>query len=489
MPSRSPSPSPSVNSSQSQMQPDVPTGQPSLATPPSPAPSFRQPLLELPASRLSSLEFVRVLRHNGLQLWPREAYEADFIEQHLFGRKRFLLNKPDMIHRVLVENHHNYGRTDASIRLLRPLAGNGLLLSSGDDWKHQRRTIAPTLAPKMLPVLTRHVAACVDEEVDALSQHGGAPLDLLAAMQALALKIAARSMFSLEMREYGQAVRGAMQDFKLHHTRLGIGDLVLPIGIPTPRDIGRAGFRKRWLALLDDIIEVRARQPDEGGPRDLFDALRAARDPETGAGFSRAELRDQIGTMIVAGHETTALLLFWALYVLASAPAEQAAVAAEVRNVDLSPAHAGQISDSLPYTRAVVHETLRLYPPVWLMARKCLAADHVDGLNLPRGTQLLISPWVLHHHRGLWDQPDLFDPARFLPGAPAPARFTWLPFGSGPRVCVGAQFALAEATIVLARLVQAFEIECTESKPVHPRALATTTPERAALFSFKPRRA
>lgn len=475
-----------TSSSQSPLpsRPDAPEGR---STRQSPAPSFRQPMPEVPAARLSSREFARVLRRNGLQLWPREAYEADYIEQHLFGRKRVLLNKPEMIHRVLVENHHGYGRSDASVRVLRPLAGNGLLLSTGDDWKYQRRTIAPTLAPKMLPILTRHVATCVDEEVHTLSAQNGAPVDLLGTMQSLALKIAARSIFSLEIREYGQAVRDAMQEFTLRHAQIGIPDLLLPLRIPTPRDIGRAGFRKRWLALLDDIIDIRAQQPDSGGPRDLYDALRAARDPETSAGFSRAELRDQIGTMIVAGHETTALLLFWALYVLASAPAEQAAVADEVRDVDLSPARAGEIFDALPYTRAVVEETLRLYPPVWMMTRKCLTSDRIEGLTLPRGTQLLISPWILHHHRGLWREPDLFDPARFLPGAPAPARFTWLPFGSGPRVCVGAQFALAEATLVLARLVQAFEIECIEREPVRPRALATTNPERPAHFSFGPR--
>jgi cytochrome P450 len=457
------------------------------ASSPGPVPSFRQPLPDFPAAPLSSLGFVRALRRNGLQVWPRHVYEADYLEQQLFGRKRVLINKPEMIHRVLVENHSNYGRTDTSIRLLRPLVGNGLLLSTGEDWKHQRRTIAPTLAPKMLPILTRHVAACVDEEVQLLGEQNGEPLDLLSAMQSLALKIAARSMFSLEIREYGQAVRAEMRNFK-QHARASIADLMLPIAIPAPRDIARAGFRKRWLALLDRIIDVREKQPDAGGPRDLFDALRTARDPETGNGFSRTELRDQVATMIVAGHETTALALFWALYLLANASGQQAAVAAEVRDIDLSPAHAGEVFDALPYTRAVVNETLRLYPSVWVMSRKCIAPDRLEGLAVPRGAQLMISPWVLHHHSAFWRDPDLFDPARFLPGAPAAPRFTWLPFGSGPRVCVGAQFALAEATLVLARLVQAFEIEFAEREPVRPRAVATTTPERPARFSLKPRR-
>ncbi len=449
-------------------------------------PLFVPPLPDIPLQEASSLGFVRRIGRNGLQLFSQQSYELDWVEQGLFGRKRVLLNKPEMIHHVLVENHANYRRTATAIRLLRPLVGDGLLLSSGENWKHQRRTIAPALAPKMLPMLAGHVAQCVNEEVPSLAARNGEPFNLLPEIQSLALTIAARSMFSLETWTYGPAVRTEMLRFS-QHARAHLVDLVTPLRFPTFYDIGRARFRARWTALLDRIIDAREQLPEADIPRDLFDLLRAARDPENGTAFDRAGLRDQVGTMIVAGHETTALTLFWSLYLLASAQDEQAAVAAEVRDVDLSPSHAGQMISALPRTRAVVSEALRLYPPAWLLSRECVETDRIEGLTVKRGTMMLISPWVLHRHRRRWTNPDAFDPSRFLPDAEPAPRFTYLPFGSGPRVCVGAQFALAEATLVLARLIQAFDVEIADDQPVRPMAIVTTTPDRVVPFRLKPR--
>ncbi|CAB3761992.1 cytochrome P450 [Paraburkholderia solisilvae] len=451
------------------------------------APLFRQPLPALPARQVSAAGFVRAMRNNGLQLWTNEAYEAGYVEERLFHQKRVLLNQPEMIHRVLVENHNHYARTEYAIRLIRPIGRYSLMLATGEQWKHQRRTITPTLAPKMLPVLARHVAACTEDEVRSLAAQDGAPVNLLPVMQSLALKIAARSMFSLEIREYGPAVRAAVQEFMQRHTQASFAELVMPYWVPTPRDVVRNGFRKRWLALVDQIIDARERQPADDAPRDLFDALLAARDPHTGAAFSRVELADQIGTMIVAGHEPSGLTLLWALYLLANVPDAQAALAGEVRDVDLSPERAGDALQALPYTRAVIDETLRLYPPAWVILRRCVEPDQLEGLAVTRGTHIMISPWVLHHHRGYWQNPDAFDPARFLPGAPQPARFTYLPFGTGPRVCVGAQFTLAETTLALARLVQAFDVQLASDEPVLPVGRATTVPDRPVLFRMKPR--
>ncbi|WP_152565234.1 cytochrome P450 [Caballeronia glathei] len=482
------SPTEDVLTVQSQTSPTPPADAPLPHTPEC-TPLFRQPLADLPEKSASSFAFVRAVRRNGLHLWARHAYEADYVEERLFHQKWVLLNKPELVHRVLVGNNGSYARPDSMIRVVRPLGRHGLLLATGERWKLQRRTIAPTLAPKMLPILARHVSTCTDEEIRALAAHDGAPLDLLAAMQTLALKIAARSMFSVTIGDYGPAVRAAMQVFLQRHAYMSFGDLVLPHWMPSLRSIGRAGFRRHWLALIGRIIDARERLPQAGdGPRDLFDALRSARDPETGVGFDRVELCDQVGTMIAAGHEPSALTLYWALYLLANAPDVQDAVAAEVRDVDLTPDRAADALDALPYTRAVISETLRLYPPAWLMTRKCIEPDQFDKLSVTRGTLVIISPWVLHHHRDYWRDPEAFDPARFLPGAPAVPRFAYLPFGTGPRVCVGAQFALAETSLVLARFIQAFETELADNAPVLPIALGLTAPDRLVPFRLKPRR-
>jgi cytochrome P450 len=192
--------------------------------------------------------------------------------------------------------------------------------------------------------------------------------------------------------------------------------------------------------------------------------------------------------MILAGHETTAVTLFWCLYLAALYPDAQAAIAAEAQAADLDHDPAAALA-RLPITRAHVDEALRLYPPAFLLTREALAADEVAGRPVAAGTVVVISPWVLHRHRRLWTAPDVFDPSRFLPGAPPIDRFAYLPFGAGPRICVGATFALTEAVLVLARLVRAFRIELCGDGAVMPRGIVTTQPDRVVRFVLGRRRA
>ena len=213
--------------------------------------------------------------------------------------------------------------------------------------------------------------------------------------------------------------------------------------------------------------------------------LVAARDPESDGAFSPAQLRDQVATMIVAGHETTALTLFWSTYLLAMSPSEQTRVAEEVRAVEFAPEHAGEALAKLIYTRAVVNETLRLYPPAFALARLALGGDEADGIVIPPGALIIISPWVLHRHVNRWEQPGAFIPSRFL--GEEPQRFSFMPFGAGPRVCIGAQFALTKPSLVLAMLVQHFKIGLADDRPVLPVAVITTQPDRAAPFRLTPR--
>jgi cytochrome P450 len=452
---------------------------PSFFVPPRPA---------APAEELGLYRFLIAVRTNALQIWSRSAYEQDVLVGSALGRTRLLINAPEAIHRVLVENTANYCRTSATIRILRPIVGKGLLLSEGEDWRHQRRTIAPAMAPRVVPMMARHVALATAEtiaQVAAVAARG--PVDILAIVQFLALEIAARSMFSLEMRQHGAALRGLITRFATNLGRPYFLDLMLPAAIPTLRDLARMRFRAQWVAFMDEIIEARLRAPPEGKPRDLFDMLLAARDPETGEAFSRAQLRDQMATMIVAGHETTALTLFWALYLLASSPADQERVANEVRGVDLAPDAAADALAKLAYTKAVVNESLRLYPPAFAVARMAIGPDRLGDVAVPRGSLVMISPWVLQRHVCLWKDPDAFNPARFLADAPLPHRFAYMPFGAGPRICVGAQLALTEACLVLAMMIQRFHVALADARPVLPTAVIVTQPDHAAPFRLRAR--
>ena len=449
-----------------------------------------QPPAELPRPPRSSrersqIEAFMVLRRNPLELWGPMAYREEVLRGRFLGREQILLNDPEAIRRVLVANHENYGRNIGTKRVLRPVLGDGLFLAEGEAWRHQRRTVAPALAPRTMPILARHVVLATAEAEAKLARVGGKPVDLLKHLQYLALTIAGRSMFSLEMESYGDELRAMLLRYALGYARVGFLDLLLPETMRTPLDVGRGAFRTEWLRFVDRLIDAREAQGERAPPdrpRDLFDLLSSARDPETGAGFDRAQLRDEVATLIIAGHETTAASLFWACYAAARLPEHQERIAEEAAGVDLSPENAAAAIKRLPYTRAHIDETLRLYPPAFLIVREALGPDTVGGKRIAAGTVVSVSPWVLHRHRRRWRNPDSFDPTRFLPGATPPDRFAYLPFGAGPRICVGAQFALTEATLVLARLFRAFRIEPFGNGTVMPRGFVTTQPDRPVRF-------
>ncbi|HJU18258.1 MAG TPA: cytochrome P450 [Stellaceae bacterium] len=442
------------------------------------------PAADNPRRPPSGFAVARVLRSNALDMFPPEAYRDEVVHRRSFGRDQITLSKPAAIHRVLVENPQNYGRTAATIRMLRPLLGNGLLLSDGEDWARQRHAHAPAFAPRTIPALSRHVAAATAAMVAELDRAGGQPVDLLAALQRVALDVAGRFMLSLEMHPWATDVRDLVTRYAEGPGRPRLLDFLLPLAVPSPRDLRRWGYRRRWRALVARIVAAR-RALAAAAQGDLFALLAAANAAEGG---SEARLLDQVATMLLAGHETTAVALFWALTLVCDRPAIEERILAEAGGRDLGPDGAAASLAALPFTRAVVQETLRLYPPAFALARIARAADEADGIAVPRGAVVLIAPWVLHRHRLLWEDPERFDPARFLPGAPPPDRLHYMPFGSGPRVCIGAQFALTEATLVLARLLQTFHIERADRDPIVPVAIVTTQPDRHPPFLLRRRR-
>jgi cytochrome P450 len=443
----------------------------------------------LPERELPIWAYLRSIRDNSLQGFPRRAFEEPVTRRGLLGRSSFVLNDPEAIRRVLVENQANYARTTGTTRILRPILGDGLLISEGAAWRHQRRTLAPAFTPRAIDGLVPHIAAAVTEGLDRIATEAAAgPVDLFTAFYRLALEVAGRAMFSVGMDEHGPELRRFIAEYAERMGRPHLLDIVTPPGWPVPLDWPRARFRRRWIPFLDRIIAAR-RDADRGLARsgDLLDLLAAARNPDTGAAFTPDELRDQVATMILAGHETTAGTLFWAAYLLALAPELQERVAAEARGADLADPTGCQSDGRLPLTRAVIDETLRLYPAAFVVVRRALGPDVVAGHPVKKSDIVMVSPWVLHRHRALWPDPEAFDPGRFLPGAPPPPRFAYLPFGAGPRVCIGAQFALSEAVLSLARLLARFRLVLDEREPVLPQAVVTTQPDRPARFRLIPR--
>lgn len=441
--------------------------------PPRPAPA---------PEALSSFRRILLIRENGIASWTERAYEEGVLEGRFLGRASFTLNDPDAIRHVLIDNYENYGRTPPGIRVLRPVLGEGLLLAEGKPWKLQRRTLAPAFTPRAVSTLVPHMRAVIEETLTELAGKVARPVDLREVMQRMTLEIAGRTMFSFGMAEHGPKLRAFVVEYASRLAHPHFWDLVLPLSWPSPQDIQRAFFRRRWRAFVRRLMAERRAVPrTDSAPRDLFDLMVAARDPETGEAFSDDNLIDQVATMILAGHETTATALFWALLLLSQDGDTQEELAREARAAGREPE-----PEALKFTRAVLDETMRLYPPAYLIARRALGPDTIAGRTVGKGDVVFIAPWLLHRHRKLWDDPDAFVPQRFLAAAP-PDRFAYLPFGVGPRICIGAHFAITEATLALARIVGAFRIERIDATPVMPIGVVTTQPDHSPLFRIVPR--
>jgi cytochrome P450 len=429
---------------------------------------------------MSFLGRLAVLKRNMIATWGQRAYEEDVIEGRFFFRNSFILNRPDAIRHVLLSNYENYSRTPAGIRMLRPVLGDGLLIAEGHSWTFQRRTLAPAFTPRATANLVPHMTAVLDETIAKLDARTSEPLDLREVMQRMTLEIAGRTMFSFGMDRHGPTLRNFVMEYGARLGRPYLLDMVLPLSWPSPMDFARARFRKRWTEFVAMLIAERREMGKKDGapPCDLFDLMDGARDPETGKGFSDEQLVDEVATMILAGHETTATALFWALYLLALDPDTQEEVASETRGEHLD---SMADIDRQKFTRAVIEETMRLYPPAFLIARAAREKDNAAGVTIGKGDIIMIAPWLLHRHEKLWDQPNAFIPKRFM-STEAPDRFAYLPFGAGPRVCVGAPFAQAESVLALARLIGAFRVELADTSPVIPLGVVTTQPDRSPLF-------
>jgi cytochrome P450 len=446
--------------------------------------SVRRPIVPPTPPRapddMSFLGRLAVIKRNMIATWGQRAYEEDVIQGRFVFRNSFILNQPDAIRHVLLSNYENYSRTPAGIRMLRPVLGEGLLIAEGHAWTHQRRTLAPAFTPRATANLVPPMTAVLDETIVKLDARTSEPVDLREIMQRMTLEIAGRTMFSFGMDRHGPILRNFVMEYGARLGRPYLLDMVLPLSWPSPMDFARARFRKRWTEFVAMLIAERREMGKKDGapPRDLFDLPDEARDPETGKGFSDEQLVDEVATMILAGHETTATALFWALYLLALDPDTQEEIASETRGEHLD---SMADIDRQKFTRAVIEETMRLYPPAFLIARAAREKDNAAGVAIGKGDIIMIAPWLLHRHEKLWDQPNAFIPKRFM-STEAPDRFAYLPFGAGPRVCIGAPFAQAESVLALARLIGAFRVELADTSPVIPLGVVTTQPDRSPLF-------
>ena len=435
------------------------------------------PLMPPMASdRVGAMQVIWALRRNAYSAFPPRCLAEPVVKLPLAGRHLVLASSPDAIRHIMITHAEDYVRLPLGRRVLGPIAGKGIIVTEGEAWRRQRRAMAPAFTPRNVPIMAAHIVRCAEASCLRLAGSTDRPVDLLQEMQMLSLDIAATSLFSMEVSKFGAQLRSLVSEYMSTVGRLYPTDVFLPSGIPTVLRMRRALFRRRWIRVIRSIIELRRKAEHTHAPRDLFDLLSEAYE-----GQGEELLADEVSTMIVAGHETTALTLFWMCVLLAKAPQWQTTLAAEARNLDLSPEAAATSLAKLVQTRAVVEETLRLYSPAFMTGRLAQRAHRVCGTRIDASSIVLIPYWLLHRSPRWWSHPGAFDPSRFLAGA-EPERLTYLPFGVGRHVCIGAQLAMAEATLAIARLVQRFTIAMPDARPVLPVGTLSTRPDHAPAF-------
>ncbi|MGY4161829.1 cytochrome P450 [Bradyrhizobium sp. USDA 4461] len=437
------------------------------------------PVPHPPRSRLGFIELLTRLRRNPLECWSEDFFREPIVKLRLPFTDAFVVHDPHAIKHVLMDRAGNYPKDTIQRRILSSGLSDGLLSVDGERWEVQRRTLAPIFARRNVTSFTMRMLVAANELSAKWSTMGpDATVDVAAEMTLVTLNVLALTIFSDGIGDDLDEFRMAMNVYFSVIGRIGALDLLgVPKYVPRPGHRRLRATMAYFEAVIDRIIDVRCRGrtvPVEG-PSDLLALLLRSPDPSTGRQLSPREIRSNVLTFLSAGHETTANTLAWSIFLLSQSPEWRSRVASEAERELSNPAD--DLAERLVVTKAVIEEALRLYPPIAALSRTAREADRLGDLAVGARSLIVIAPYVLHRHHRLWRRPDAFDPSRFLGEARgAIPRFAYLPFGVGPRTCIGASFALQEAAIVLAVLIRDFEMRVLPNADVQPLQRITLRP-------------
>ena len=389
----------------------------------------------------------------------------------------YLVTHPDDVDRVMRVNAKNYGKRTIQYENLALVTGDGLLAADTQSWKRQRKLIQPAFHHEAIMRVGPDTVLVTDRMLKNWQKlPNNSVIDIDDDMMHAALEIVGRSLFGTDLagdvEKTAQATLDAL-DIIVARARTPV---TFPKWIPTPNNRKLAKALKQLDGAVQRILDERKKITAIAGVDrdvDMLDLLLAAHDDE--GGLNSKELRDQIVTFIVAGHETVASSLTWTWWLLGSHQDVQTKLQKEVDEVLQGRAPEVKDAANLPYTRAVVDEALRIFPPGWVVSRRSLGDDVLGGYEIPEKAVVIISPWATHRHPEAWNKAESFDPTRFMPDAPTPLKGTYLPFGIGPRMCIGKDFAILESVLMIARIAQEWNLTPAGSEPV-PRALVMVRP-------------
>jgi cytochrome P450 len=438
---------------------------------------------------------LKSLLSNPVEIWSREHFEQPIVVNATVLGHRIVVSDPAAIKRVLVDNASNYVRDDLQRRILLRTTGHSVFSAEGDKWRWQRRLLAPMFTRNRLADYVPGMVAAADAATARLAGVAdSSSTDISAEMARTTAEVLARTILPDAMGEDPADVAARVRDFADGAGAVSLVDLLgLPAWIPGLRRL--CAFRATR-AVAERARRIVARRRAAAGSEecapadDLLSLMLAARDPETGESMSKREIEDNISTFLGAGSDTVAGALTWALYLLSQAPEFRDAVDQELDDVVAGRPLTSELVERLPFTRAVIEEAMRLYPPAPLLSRAALQADVLCGRKVPAGSIIMIAPWLVHRHQLLWDEPLVFDPRRFLPGRrEGIRRFSYLPFGAGPRICIGMNFAMQEAVILLAHLLTSFRFALAPGASVRVFQCVTLRPKGGLAMIPERRRA
>ncbi len=402
---------------------------------------------------------------------------------HLGPRRVVVVSAPEPA-RLILADHADAFEKGPSVRIFaRPILGEGLISAANQPHRRQRRLVQPPFAP-------RQVAAYVDAMTDDVDKAratwpDGGEIDLVEEMTHLSLRIIGRTLFSVDLVDEAAELREAIEIVQRHVTGLMRTLVPLPLSVPTPRN---RRVRRAVDRLNETILRMIAERRSGERTDDLLSKLVFSRDSEDGGGFDDRQIRDEVMTLFVAGHETTAYALAWTWLLLCEHPAVYARLLGEVDRALAGRPPRSQDLDRLPWTQQVLKESLRLYPPVHSLGRVSTRALELGPFHLRRGSIVIVSQFLLHRRADLFPDPDAFDPERFSPAREAKLdRFAYLPFGAGPRVCIGNNFAFTESVLILARLAQTVRFELIPGQSIRPEMLVTLRPHPAVRVRVQAR--
>jgi len=442
---------------------------------------FVPPCVTPPVAPLPFVRAIATLLDNPIEAWPQAVYERGFWRPRSLGvpgwRYLYVLD-PDAIGDVLLDKQSDFSKGAIVKRMLRPALGEAILTAEGAHWRWQRQAAAPAFRHERLLSMTSHMSRAAEATLERWRAHGqGALRDIAEDMVRTTFDVILETMLS---SGEGLDIDKASREIRIYLETLGRPTVTDVLGLPAwlrvvfePRGVQASAFLRRAVAGL-----VRRRRAEGQGRGDLLDMLITAVDPETGRQMSDEDLRDNILTFIAAGHETTALALTWALYLVANHGATERRLLEEVHAVAQEAPIAAEHIAKLTFTRQVVQEAMRLFPPVAILPRTATRDTIVGDMHVEAGTTVLIPIYALHRHRALWANPDAFDPDRFTREASAARhRFAYLPFGAGPRICIGMSFAMIEAVAMLATFVRGARFEHDPAHQIRPLVRITLRPQ------------